>query len=155
MAMTDRGWCRRLGAAALVIAAAVGCAGGGGSDQQRPAPSALLGSEWLAEDIRGGGVLDRIQSTVMFGDDQAAYGSGGCNRFRGSATVSGQDLRFGPLASTMMACPPAVMDQERKFLDALEATRSYRFEGPFLYFLDAGGARLIKFTKLTAKAPPQ
>lgn len=149
--MTDRGWCRRLGAAALATAAAVGCAGGG-SDQQR---SALLGSEWLAEDIGGGGVLDRIQSTVMFGPDQAAYGSGGCNRFRGAATISGDTLRFGPLASTMMACPPAVMDQERKFLDALEATRSYRFEGPFLYFLDAGGAKLVKFTKRAAKATPQ
>jgi putative lipoprotein len=140
--------------AALVTAAAVGCAGGGGTPPAA-APASLVGGDWLAEDIGGGGVLDRPQSTITFGPDQAAYGSGGCNRFRGSATISGDTLRFGPLASTMMACPPAVMDQERKFLDALEATRSYRFEGPFLYFLDASGAKLVTFTRLTAKAPPQ
>lgn len=154
--MTERGWRARLGLAALVTAAVVGCAGGGGSQQQDgPAALALVGSQWLAEDIRGGGVLDRPLSTITFGPEQAVYGSGGCNRFRGSATISGEKLRFGPLASTMMACPPAVMDQERKFLDALEATRTYRFEGPFLYFLDDGGTKLVTFTRLTAKAPPQ
>ena len=106
----------------------------------------LQGPTWLAEDIRGGGVIDNAQSTVAFAPDGKVSGSGGCNRLFGTATIAGDALTFSGIGTTRMACAPALMDQEQKFLGALGATRTYRFEGSFLKFYDANGAELIRFT---------
>ena len=62
-------------------------------------------------------------------------GSGGCNRITGSYQLDGDRLTFGPIASTRMACPEA-MDQEQAFLKALAAVRSYRIPGGTLELLD-------------------
>lgn len=108
----------------------------------------LVGGPWLAEDIQGRGVIDNAQSTITIEAGGAVSGSGGCNRIRGSVTIDGARLAFSPLATTRMMCAPALMDQEQKFLRVLEATRSFRFEGTQLKFLDAAGAELIRFTLL-------
>ena len=96
-----------------------------------PGPAApLQGTEWLAEDIGGRGVLDIVQSTLTI--------------------EGGGKIKVGPLGATQMACVPAQMDQERKFLDALSSTRGYRIEGSKLTLLDANGkplARLVRNTK--------
>jgi putative lipoprotein len=108
----------------------------------------LVGAVWLAEDIRGGGVVDRVQSTVSIDAAGKLTGSGGCNRLFGSATVAGDSIVFGGIGSTRMACAPAVMDQERKFLAALADTRTFRFQGATLHFHGADGTELIRFTQL-------
>jgi len=36
---------------------------------------------WLAEDIGGGGAIDRLQTTLEITADGKAFGSGGCNRY--------------------------------------------------------------------------
>ncbi|MTH64014.1 META domain-containing protein [Paracoccus shanxieyensis] len=89
-------------------------------------PALPLGGDWLAEDIQGGGVIDNLQSTLHIAEDGHVSGSGGCNRFTGTARIEGATLRIGPLASTRRLCPPAVMDQEAKFLQALTAARSFQ-----------------------------
>lgn len=53
--------------------------------------------------------------------DGTVTGNGGVNSFNGSYELSGTDISFGPLASTKMAGPPDAMDQEMRFLQALEA----------------------------------
>lgn len=108
----------------------------------------LEGPTWLAEDIQGGGVIDNAQSKIAFAAGGKVTGSGGCNRLFGSATIAGDALSFGGIGTTRMACAPALMDQEQKFLAALAATRTFRFEGPYLKFYDAGGAELVRFTAL-------
>lgn len=106
-------------------------------------------TSWLAEDIRGRGVIDDAQSTVSFDGDGRVSGSGGCNRFIGSVEIRGESIAFGNLASTRMACAPALMDQEHKFLDALAAARSYRFANPGhkLVLVGADGALLVRFSE--------
>jgi putative lipoprotein len=106
-----------------------------------------LAGAWLAEDIKGGGVIGNAQTTIAFDAGNRVHGSGGCNRFSGSATVAGDKLTFGPLAATRMMCAEALMDQEGKFLGALEACRSFRFDGAFLKFLGEDGAELMRFTR--------
>jgi len=108
----------------------------------------LEGPTWLAEDIKGGGVIDNAQTTVSFAAGGKVTGSGGCNRLFGTATVAGETLTFGGIGTTRMACVPALMDQERKFLDALAATRTFRFHGPYLKFYAGNGAELVRFTAL-------
>jgi putative lipoprotein len=107
----------------------------------------MMGHEWLAEDIGGGGVVDNMRTAITIGVGGEVTGTGGCNRLRGTAQVDGGSLTFGAIATTRMMCPPAVMDQETKFLRALELTREFRIDGPYLKFLDGTGAELVRFTR--------
>ena len=50
------------------------------------------------------------------------------------------------MGSTRMACPPDVMDQEGKFLSALEAVKMARREGDKLLLLDGGGRVRMRLT---------
>ena len=60
--------------------------------------------KWLAEDIRGDGVIDNLQTTLEIKEDGSVLGSGGCNRYRGLAQITGQAIKFGAnLAGNMAA----------------------------------------------------
>lgn len=115
-------------------------------DRQPASPA----GRWLAEDIRGGGVIDRAQSTLELTADGQVSGSGGCNRFAGRATINGADILFSPMATTRMACPPTVMGQEARFLSALEEARGWRIDAARrkLLLLAPGGAPLLTFSPM-------
>lgn len=89
------------------------------------AAKALVGAEWSVADLAGGGVIDGARITMTFDASGFLFGSGSCNRYRASYTVDGQSIKIGPAASTMMACAPALMDQERKFFDLLAAATRF------------------------------
>jgi len=137
---------------ALLLAA--GCA-----SAPPPAPTAaalnlLEGTAWQAEEIEGTGVLDRAPSTIVFDAGLKIAGRAGCNRYFGTFEQSGDAVTIKPAGSTRMACPPDVMDQEGKFLSALEAVKTARREGGKLLFLDAGGRvrmRLISISRPSAR----
>lgn len=99
--------------------------------------AALPAGKWLAESIRGAGVIDNLQSTVEIAKDGTVTGKGGCNGFGGKATITGDKIAFGTLVATQMACAPAISDQEMKFLAALhDATR---------WLIDEARGKLILF----------
>ena len=81
-------------------------------------------------------VLDLEESRVA--------GSGGVNRIMGTFVLAENELRFGPLATTMMAGPEEAMMRERAFLAALETVTSYELDGGSLVLL-AGGERVARF----------
>jgi len=132
--------------ALISVALSAGCAGTPAVD----GPPELNGSSWVAEDIDGRGVIDTLQSTISFENSLRVAGNAGCNRYFGSYTLAGPELEFGSLGSTMMACPEAVMDQERRFLRALEQTRVLRLDAAtdLLYFSDAEGRDVLRFSRL-------
>ncbi len=110
--------------------------------------STKLFGKWLAEDIAGGGVIDNAQSTLEISDDGSVSGSTAVNRYGGKAKVEGQNIAFGPLAMTRRAGPPALMDQETRFTQALEKVIQFRIEDTgLLYLLDAGGKAILRFSK--------
>ena len=75
-----------------------------------------------------------------------ASGSTGCNGFSGGYQLSGDSLRFGNLLSTLRACvDPELNRQERAFLDALGATRTWQVTGDILVLSDQMGP-LAQFT---------
>lgn len=82
-------------------------------------PASLLHGVWQVEDLDGRGIVDRSQVTLDFGVDGRVSGHASCNRFNGGYTLTGEGLSFSRLASTMMACPPALMQQEQAFLSLL------------------------------------
>lgn len=75
-------------------------------------------------------VLDLEESRVA--------GSGEVNRIMGTFVLAEDELRFGPLATTLMAGPEEAMTRERAFLDALEAVTSYELDGRSLVLLADG-----------------
>lgn len=114
------------------------------------APAAETAAEgpvgrWLAEDVDGGGVIDNLQSVIEIAADGQVGGTGGCNRIGGQAVIEGTSISFGSMFSTEMACAPAVMDQEGKFLDALGRVASFRRDEARgkLILLDAAGKEII------------
>jgi len=128
------------------LAVAVALAGTALADGVAPvegAPS-LVGPAWVAEDIGRQGVIDDLQSHVTFTAEGRAQGSGGCNNFSGAYAHPGETLEIGPLASTKKACPPAIMDQEARFFEALGQARRYRFENGLLYLSDAQGMPVMR-----------
>lgn len=108
----------------------------------------VTGKTWLAQDIGGRGVIDNVQSKISIANEGEVIGSAGCNTLRGAARIEGRSLAFGMFATTRKMCPPALMDQEARFLRALDRTRGFRMDGPHLTFVDAGGAEVIRFTEL-------
>jgi putative lipoprotein len=109
--------------------------------------NAVVGQDWLAEDIGGGGVVDRVRTMIAIGSSGEVKGSGGCNTLHGTAQINGVSLTFGTISTTRKMCPPAVMDQEGRFLRALDLTREFRVDGPYLKFLDSDSTVLVRFTR--------
>jgi putative lipoprotein len=114
-----------------------------------PPAAGLWGTAWLLEDITGSGVIDYARATLEFPQQSRAAGRGSCNRFSGSVTVAGDRIAFGQLASTMMACSEAVMNQERKYLQALQGAERYRLDGRDLLIYPRGMVTPLRFTRET------
>lgn len=114
------------------------------------ADSSTPTGKWLAEDIDGGGVIDRLQTTLEIRDDGIVNGMGGCNRYAGSAKIDGNAIKFLPMASTRMACSAAAMRQEGKFHSTLEKVRTWRIDQAQkkLLLLDRQGFELMRFSKM-------
>ena len=117
------------------------------------APFSLSGSEWLLEDLGGSGVIDNIQATLTFPEAGRIAGNASCNRFSGAAQVSGDRVKLGPLASTRMACPEAVMNQETKYLNALHAADRFEWKDPDLSIYCKGFDKPLRFTQMSALKP--
>lgn len=140
--MRDR---RGMWLAAWVMLGVVGCSGPG------TAQGTLEGTSWLVEEALGRGVLDGIRSTVEFPEAGRVAGQAACNRYSGAIGRSGERIdSIGPLATTRMMCPPAVMDQEQRVLEALGLARRLAREGAYLTLYDEGGEALIRLTETTA-----
>lgn len=70
-------------------------------------------------------------------------GSAGCNRVMGDFEVNGENLKFGHMASTMMACPN--METETKFLLMLPNVSKFSVHNDHMELRDAEGKELAKF----------
>ena len=112
-----------------------------------PTAQSLLGTEWILEDLGGAGVLDGVQARLVFPEAGRVAGSGSCNRFTGSVEIGNGEIRFGQLATTRRACVPAVMDQEGKYLKALEESERAAVEGPYLMIYSKGLEKPLRFIR--------
>ena len=130
--------------AVLVLAAIVTACGG----PMRTKTPSLERTAWIAQEIDGYAVVDRVQSTLELGADAQAGGTGGCNRYRTSAKLGDGTIELGPIAATRMACPPAAMDQERRFFTALAGVRRYEFDRGVLVLRDADGTVRVRLARL-------
>lgn len=113
--------------------------------------NALYTQPWLVEDIGGRGVVDRAQTTITFAEDGSVSGDTSVNRYQGRATIDGTKLSFGPLATTRRAGPPALMDQETRFLKAVETVKSFQIETTgLLSLLNEDGDTVLRLSPIEA-----
>jgi heat shock protein HslJ len=114
-------------------------------------PVTLEGTEWdsLAYNNGKGGLLSLAASsaiTATFGSDGSLTGNAGVNRYTTTYTTSGDTMTIdAAIATTKMAGPEELMQQEAAYLAALPQTATYAIEGDELWLRDATGAALAHY----------
>jgi heat shock protein HslJ len=108
---------------------------------------ALAGTAWQVVNYNNGqgGVVTLIngtQITATFGADGRIVGSAGCNQYNAAYTTSGGTITVGAPASTRRFCaaPDGVMEQEGRYLTALQSAATYSIRGDLLEMRTADDA---------------
>lgn len=75
-------------------------------------------------------IVDGHPITLIFDEPEGmAGGTSACNQYFGSYTLSGNELTFGDMGQTMMACmPDEVMESETAYLEALALVELFSIE---------------------------
>jgi heat shock protein HslJ len=109
----------------LAVAACGGAAATAAPSAAAPssAPLDLAGTQWLLiRYLSPDGATFTVPAAIT---PQAAFtadamsGNAGCNTFNGGYTLNGQDLKLGPMASTMKLCEEPIASVENAYLAAL------------------------------------
>ncbi len=108
----------------LIVASILGLALSACAEPSEQASADPTESAWVLESGTLDGeaipVVETHPITLVF-DEGDAGGTSACNSYFGSYTISGAEIGFSGLGSTMMACEPVeVMDSESAYLAALE-----------------------------------
>lgn len=98
----------------------------GTGDLYADAGATLGGSEWVVEDINGGGIIDSSRASLTFSPDGRVAGMASCNNYNASYEAGEGTLTVGPVAATRKMCAEALMNQETAFLNALEGVSSWQ-----------------------------
>lgn len=105
----------------------------------------LGGKTWSLISLDGQTVevaVARTRPTLGFDPlNKHVSGLAGVNRFRGTYTLDGPTLKFGPLLATKMAGPPELNALEARYLRALEAITGWQQAGADLELLAGGEVR--------------
>lgn len=138
---------RAIGFALCMLAAATPAGAGDGP----PAIAAAIeGATWRLASLPGhdAAFLAAVPEgvTVRFADG-ALQAFAGCNRMRGAYTVAGDRLTLGPMAGTMMACPPPIAEVENAVVRALAGTQRFAVAGDTLTLTSDTGSTLV-FTRI-------
>lgn len=106
-------------------------------------PAALLQGEWQVSALAGGLPAD-AQLTLQFDARGRVSGRAGCNRYTSSYTLGGEGLGIAAGVATRMACAPALMDAESRYLRQLEAVQRFDVgDDGTLQLIGAQGQRIL------------
>jgi hypothetical protein len=107
--------------------------------------SGLVGERWSLVFAPTGAAVG--EAWIEFAADGAVHGKLGCNSFRGSATVAGEEIHTSPLATTRMACPePGVDRQEQAIAAVLSAPVRWDLVDGQLALVSADRTQELLFT---------
>lgn len=112
-----------------------------------PAPE-FAGTRWELTEFDGTPVTPSAHPAhlVFDAENSTVSGTGGCNRLHGGYSLSEPgELRFSPIAATMMACAYGG-ELEFYFLQALGKVVQFRMTGEQLTLLDAEAKPLMVLT---------
>jgi len=120
-----------------------------------PGPADPLEGSWTVTGYNNGkeafvSPIEGSTLTATFTPDGQVSGSSGCNTYTGTYKLDGTKVTIGPLASTMMACDQALMDQEAQFLTALQTPSTVETSGANVTLRDANGAMQVGLAPATS-----
>ncbi len=116
--------------------------------------SSIEDTDWVLQSYGEFGNLkdvltDTEITTEFVSSEGTVEGSAGCNSYSGSYEVKDSQLSIpGPIAATEMYCmePEGVMEQERQYLEILQAAKSYSVQDGELQ-INCGGQVLVYTTE--------
>jgi heat shock protein HslJ len=108
-----------------------------------PSAADLQGAEWVIEHIAGGGIIDNSRVTLNFDTEGRSGGMGSCNTYGAGYNIEGSKITFEQPFSTMMACAPALMEQERRYFDLLPEIRRFAIADDGALILSTEDGRTI------------
>lgn len=102
--------------------------------------AALTGTTWVLDSVISGDAVSSsvsssvssAEATLTIADDGTVSGSTGCNRLNGSLTVAADRFEPTALATTRMACEPALMEQEQAVVAVLGGGPIWSIDGQTL-----------------------
>jgi len=119
-----------------------------------PPDSGLTKTHWvltaLGDQVASPGVQQRDVDMVLDPEETRVSGFSGCNRFSGGYALNEDRLGFTALASTRMACPEG-MEQEQRFLAALGQVARFILSGDSLALYSADDRLLLRFRAVAPK----
>lgn len=104
--------------------------------------------EWSLTAIDGAALSDVPQKPITLqlnAAEKRASGFAGCNRFNGTYQLDAQEISFGPLMATRMACPTG-LQSETKFLDAMRTVTTFAIMDDTLTLYNADAKETLRFT---------
>ena len=107
----------------------------------------LTGTYWKAIELDSKSIPSQAGTRevhLQFQMDGRVAGFDGCNQMTGPYTQSGDNLTFGRMAATQMACMNT-SGTEQAFRGALEHTSRFRIAGDRLELFNDAGTRLAAF----------
>lgn len=120
----------------------LGSNGGGTQD-----PAALEGQSWILTQMLSAGGQTQILDVAVSAefDGTTISGNAGCNSYHASYEASGNEISFGPVAGTKMACPEAETSTEARYLQLLEGVATFETSGRSMSMSDADGTPVLQF----------
>lgn len=122
-----------------------------GTEPAGTAANLLAETSWTLVTLNGAEVAAEPVITLNLNAAGNATGADGCNRYSISYTVEGDAITFAPAgASTMMACPEAVMAQATAYMTALTSATTFTSDGAILTLFDGSGSELATFAAVSS-----
>ena len=88
----------------------------------------LQGGEWVVQSINGKAVDTQLKPTLNFGQTFQLTGHTSCNTYFAGYLLTGPSIVVKQAGTTRMACEPAVMEQEQRFLKQLAASQIWNID---------------------------
>ena len=144
-AARKRRWCRIEHGGTVGWAAGWHLGEGSAPDAASGIAPDLVGVRWRLVFAPTGAAVG--EAWVEFAADGAVHGKLGCNNFRGTAEVAGDEIRTSPLATTRMLCPePGGNAQEQAVVGVLSAPVRWEVDDGQLMLVSADRTQELLFS---------
>jgi heat shock protein HslJ len=134
---------------AFAFVACGGDDGGSGSDGGTQDPAALESESWILTQMRTEGgqtEIDDVAVSAQF-DGTTISGNSGCNSYHASYEATGNEISFGPISGTLMACPEPENSTEARYLQLLDGIATFEVTGRSMSMNDQDGTPVLQFSQ--------
>ena len=115
----------------------------------------LAGTSWEVISYNTGtqavtSVIIGTEITAEFSEEGQLSGNASCNQYNTTYETDGNKIKIGPAAVTRMLCsePDGIMEQEARYLAALETAETYKIQGLNMEMRTSEGSLLASFKRI-------